>query len=156
MLDWLFSETGGILSAAWASDTEVLLSENDVVLTLYFAPVQRILPGEEVVIAFTENALGNGSALSFVNEGEVLELVARTEDGSILFEEPLWGDANGDGKITSADAALILRAVVGRSELDPRGAYQADADGDGEITAADAALILQYVVGLIDSFPNEP
>ena len=57
--------------------------------------------------------------------------------------------------ITAADAALILRSIVGLSALSPRGTLNADVDGDGEVTAADAAMILRYVVGLIASFPAE-
>ena len=60
------------------------------------------------------------------------------------------GDADGDGKISAADARLALRAAV---ELDPaiRGTapfLAKDADGDGTVTAADARSILRAAVGL--------
>ena len=64
------------------------------------------------------------------------------------------GDVDGDGKLTSADARLALRASVG---LEPdiaagSGAYlAADADGDGEVTSGDARLILRASVGLEDA-----
>ncbi|MEA1894073.1 MAG: hypothetical protein U9N36_02515, partial [Euryarchaeota archaeon] len=29
-----------------------------------------------------------------------------------------WGDMNGDGELTSADALMILQAAVGKIELD--------------------------------------
>ena len=58
------------------------------------------------------------------------------------------GDANLDGKITAADAALILRAVVNLSYLNEPMRALADLDGDGEVTAFDAALALRTVVGL--------
>ena len=67
----------------------------------------------------------------------------------------LLGDANCDGVITSADAAMVLRAIVGLSDLSMRGALNADVDGDLEITAEDAATILRFIVGLIDAFPAE-
>ena len=63
------------------------------------------------------------------------------------------GDVDGDGKLSSADARLALRASVG---LEPditagSAAYNAaDADGDGEVTSADARLILRASVGLED------
>ncbi len=66
---------------------------------------------------------------------------------------PLYGDVDEDGEITSSDAALILRALVGLSELTEHGATYGDVDGDGEITAADASAILRYTVGLIISLP---
>ena len=67
---------------------------------------------------------------------------------------PAYGDANVDGKITAADAAMVLRALVGMSELTSRGAANANVAPayDNAPNAADAAAILRYVVGLIDTF----
>ena len=75
----------------------------------------------------------------------------------IPLEEPVpeYGDANCDSKITSADAALVLRAMVGLSVLTPEGLRNAEVNGDGEVNAADAAAILRYVVGLIKAFEVE-
>ncbi len=58
------------------------------------------------------------------------------------------GDANLDGKVTAADAAEILRYVVGLTELSEEAVYYADVNQDGSVTAADAAFILRAVVGL--------
>ena len=59
-----------------------------------------------------------------------------------------YGDANCDGKITAADAALILRFIVKLDPLSGAGLSNADANGDGKITAADAALVLRFIVRL--------
>ena len=59
-----------------------------------------------------------------------------------------YGDANCDGKLTAADAALILRYIVKLDPLTGQGLANADANGDGKITAADAALILRFIVKL--------
>ena len=59
-----------------------------------------------------------------------------------------YGDANCDGKITAADAALILRYIVKLDPLSGAGLANADANGDGKITAADAAQILRFIVKL--------
>ena len=54
------------------------------------------------------------------------------------------GDADGDGKVTAADARLILRAAVGLEEVSfERG----DMNGDGKITASDARDTLNISVG---------
>ena len=153
-VEWTVTENGKTLMAAWASETEVLLENDDVVLTLWFAKKEGTAPGV-AQITFTVNALGNASELSLLFAGRVLAAEAHTVDGSIIFEAIVYGDANCDGQITAADAALILRTLVGLSELTPRGLLHADVDGNGEITAADAALILRYVIRLIDSFPAE-
>ena len=63
------------------------------------------------------------------------------------------GDVDGDGRISSADARLALRASVGLEQAIKAGsaAYKAaDADGDGKVTSADARLILRGSVGLED------
>ena len=62
--------------------------------------------------------------------------------------EGIYGDANLDGKVTAADAAEILRAVVGLTELSEEAAFLADVNQDGHVTAADAAFLLRAVVGL--------
>lgn len=72
---------------------------------------------------------------------------------AVLRKPLLFGDANCDGKITAADAAAVLRAVVGLSTLPARSVWNADADGSGDIKTADAVTILRYVVKLIDTLP---
>ena len=155
IVDWIVSDNATALLAAWASDTEVLFKNEDVVLTLWFAGTQGTQAEGRAEIRFTVNALSNGSELSAMFAGNLITLDANTVDGGITFEAYLFGDANCDGTVTSADAALILRSLVMLSELTPRGMLFSDVDGDGEVTAADAALILRLLVGLIDSFPVE-
>lgn len=62
------------------------------------------------------------------------------------------GDTNNDGKITSADAVLVLQAEAQLLKLD---LTAADVSGDGIIDSTDAALILQFVSGQITAFPAE-
>ena len=70
---------------------------------------------------------------------------------------PVYGDANCDGRVTAADAAMVLRALVGLTELTPQGAVNADVAPtfDGAPNAADAAAILRFIVKLIPSFEAE-
>jgi hypothetical protein len=56
------------------------------------------------------------------------------------------GDANGDGRVTSGDATLVERHVVGlQADIDTE---CADINDDGRVTTGDATLILRKVVGL--------
>lgn len=57
--------------------------------------------------------------------------------------EVVNGDANGDGAVTPADAAAILKFCVGLAEIDEKAA---EFDGVEGITPADAAAILKYCV----------
>ncbi len=67
----------------------------------------------------------------------------------------LLGDVNGDGKVDTTDAKLIMQydlKLVGDSALD---LSVADVNGDGKIDTTDAKLIMQYDLGLITEFPKE-
>ncbi len=67
----------------------------------------------------------------------------------------VYGDANCDGSVTAADAALVLRVLVGLDTLTAQGMQNALVSGGDTLSATDAALILRRVVGLIDAFPAE-
>ena len=58
------------------------------------------------------------------------------------------GDANGDGKVNSTDALLILQHSVGLrvTNLDKTAA---DVNKDGSINSTDALTVLQISVGLV-------
>ena len=56
------------------------------------------------------------------------------------------GDINFDGRVTSEDARLALRASVGSEKLTEAQKLAADTDGDNKITAADARDILRKAV----------
>lgn len=60
-------------------------------------------------------------------------------------EKPSYamGDVNGDGKITAADARLVLRVSAKLDKLSQEAMAVADATKDNKITAADARLILR-------------
>lgn len=60
-----------------------------------------------------------------------------------------------DGQVTTADALMALRYVMGLIELTEDQLAQADVTGEGEITVADPLLILRHAMGLIETFPTE-
>ena len=153
-VEWTHYEKNNTLLFAWAGDTPVALVNDEVLFSLVFAASDDAA-GAETALPFTVNAHGAVSAVSAAEDGKVVEYVAATVDGMIRFATPVWGDANDDGIITAADAAMILRAIVGLSELNLQGAFNADVDGDLEVTAQDAVLILRYLIGLIEQFPIE-
>ncbi len=67
----------------------------------------------------------------------------------------MFGDVNGDGKVTAVDALEVLKSVVGKVTLPDDQSTAADTDGNGKADAADALNILKKVVGKIDKFPVE-
>lgn len=66
----------------------------------------------------------------------------------------IYGDADLDGVVTTADARIILRAAVELIVLNETQAYYADVDGDGYITTTDARIALRIATGLetIDAY----
>ena len=82
-----------------------------------------------------------------------------TQDGNIFTVLPksnctvqinfeLRGDANLDGKVNSADAATVLRALVGLGVLSEQARTNAESDGAAGVSAEDALTILRNIVGL--------
>ena len=70
---------------------------------------------------------------------------ALLENVGLTYVAPvIVGDADGDGKVTSADARLILRAAVG---LENVSLERGDIDGDGKITSSDARDALRMATG---------
>ncbi len=54
----------------------------------------------------------------------------------------VFGDADGNGKLTAQDASAISRHLAGFRMLDAAALTRADLDGDGEVTERDASMIL--------------
>ena len=57
------------------------------------------------------------------------------------------GDVDGDGRVTSSDALMIMRHALGVVHLSGAALAAADADGDGNVTAADSLLAMRTAMG---------
>ena len=68
---------------------------------------------------------------------------------------PIYGDVDKNGIVQAADAALLLKYLVGETELDDQELVNADVTNNGSVSALDATAILKYVVHLITSFPAD-
>ena len=62
------------------------------------------------------------------------------------------GDVDGDGKVTSKDARLALRASAKIETLYATPFDAADVNGDGRVTAGDARSILRYAAKITNGF----
>ncbi len=58
-----------------------------------------------------------------------------------------YGDLNGDGAVTAADALTVLRYTVGKTQLTADQIKAGDLTADGKVNAPDAAKILKRTVG---------
>jgi hypothetical protein len=59
----------------------------------------------------------------------------------------VFGDLDGSGTVTSADALAIVTSAVGLP-ITPRTTVNGDVDGSGGVDTRDALIVLSYVVGL--------
>ena len=59
------------------------------------------------------------------------------------------GDLNGDGKINTADAVVILKFAAGMTQLDDALQSAGDVNHDGKVNTADAVMILKFAAGII-------
>lgn len=55
-------------------------------------------------------------------------------------------DLTGDGKATTSDVRIIMKAIVGKTQLTAEQQSAADLDGDGKLNSVDAVLYLKRVV----------
>jgi hypothetical protein len=102
----------------------------------------------------------NGGKLEFLNAtGSVISasdhmLVSgdrvRILDASSnpVYDYPIviYGDANGDGKITSSDLTVICRHVLKKTTLTGIAAVAADVNRDGKISSSDLTLVCRHVL----------
>lgn len=95
--------------------------------------------GTETISGFALRCDGNSPAEKYITSNNI----KRIYDG---------GDADLDGKITSADAALVLQEYASLSggnklSFSEKQRVQADVNTDGKINASDSAIILMIYAG---------
>lgn len=141
------------LSASEAvPDEDVQLTVTDYPSENYFASCTLADGSEEIAKIFPSDS-GNYLLTIAVNDDNMSYY--GSDAWNFTVSEPseiiMYGDANNDGSVTSADAALILRYVVRLDVLDSIGMANAEVDGDGTVTSADAAKILRWIVKIEQS-----
>ena len=103
---------------------------------------QPTVHGETVSALFTVSQLFTGIAI----RTDTCTLCVSAFDQARSTVLP--GDADLDGRISSADARIALRISVGLTRQTDLLVAVCDLDRDGDVTSADARLILRRAVGL--------
>ena len=84
------------------------------------------------------------------NSRTIAEADARAIAATLgAMRKTLKGDFNGDGKVDSFDASLVLKYEVGLIDADADTLSRVDMNGDGKVNSLDASLILRKEAGLI-------
>ncbi|MDE6426232.1 MAG: dockerin type I repeat-containing protein [Ruminococcus sp.] len=92
-----------------------------------------------------------GFVQMIVSPNEAIRIKDVTDVENILPEPTLLGDANEDGKVTIADAVLIMQALSNPNDfqLTPQGIANADIVGDGDgVTVMDALRIQEMEINM--------
>lgn len=112
---------------------------------------QTSVKAGKVTFTLKPKALTEGTYNVYISTTDkALDKVASFKYG----EKPdvVLGDVDGDGKIKTTDALLVLQHVSETITLEGNEFVAADVDKDGVIKTTDALLILQYVAENISSF----
>ncbi|MCD7777698.1 MAG: dockerin type I domain-containing protein [Clostridiales bacterium] len=133
-----------ILAVSWADSTNFEISEETELFTVQFTIADEVsVDSTNIEISVVEYAY-NSTELA---EDDEITVTA----GTITFNvEILRGDANGNGVVDIADAALISRYLAKLTDIDDENLENADANGNGAVDIADAALISRYLAKLAD------
>jgi beta-N-acetylglucosaminidase len=83
---------------------------------------------------------------SAVCSGDLIEIT--DANGKKVYIGALFirGDANCDGKISSADLTMICRYILGTGNMTEAGKFAADGNKDGKISAADLTKICKHIL----------
>lgn len=112
---------------------------------------QTSVEAGKVTFTLKPKALTEGTYNVYISTTDkALKKVASFKYG----EKPdvVLGDVDGEGKIKTTDALLVLQHVSETITLEGNEFVAADVDKDGVIKTTDALLILQYVAENISSF----
>ena len=146
-----FEKTGMVVTATLSDGTTRDVTD------MVSAPAGTLADGTtELTLQFGRNqtmyrnAEANNSKM---NAGAPIAAITTTVQIRVGEGTVTWGDVNGDGKVNSTDAVLILRYAAQLGvDIDTAAA---DVNGDGKINSTDAVLVLRYAAQLITKFPVE-
>ena len=163
-----YAEAGeSFANGVWVSDV-VKTEGNNVTLAVAWAGADAVNVGAQAELAnvdfkVAETATGDVpitvAVTALTNDGnseaDIDTITVGNGEITIDAEDILYGDADGNGRVTGTDASLVAQHVANIITLDSKYLTQADVDGNGRVTGTDASLIAQYVANIIDTFPVE-
>ena len=100
-------------------------------------------------------SIGKSELVGFENGEHRLTLTF--DDGVLdinfkIVETYIYGDANGDGKVTVSDVTTIQRAVAEFEQLSEARKKAADVNGDGKVSILDATCVQKYLADHTEGF----
>lgn len=106
---------------------------------------------KDVRAEFENLQLVNGNSVT--SEDAVLKTGNTFKANNIEYTVLVYGDVNGDGELSTADANIIQQVAMNNKELNAIEAEVADvSDNDGRITTKDASAVQQFVMKNEDTY----
>ena len=116
------------------ADTDVFLMRFDSEQNLYIREANAVQDKEEMTV--TANMTKSGEYILAV------DTITTPDPDSTVF-----GDLNGDGKVTMADVIRLARGAAGYATLTEQEQKAGDVNRDGKITMADVIRVARYAAG---------
>jgi|GEM_PF-5162311 len=125
------------------STRDSLITANGRLLTLRFAVSDTVQTGDflPVSVAFENNITGYESPSDIDGNPIDISIV----NGGVRVQPFIFGDANANDAITSADSTILARYLAGHNVIIDRRAM--DLNGDGRVDGADLILFRRWLVG---------
>ena len=143
----------GVVRLAFSTGTEI--TEDGIILSAAFDYLVQPEEGEDITFNLDVEQLcsdknGDDKYVDYeIPEGD--DYVYEYEE-YVPMPEYLYGDTNGDEKVNTADAVVVLKHSAEMLTLTDERFIQADVNFDGKVNTGDAVVILKYCVGMISAF----
>lgn len=100
--------------------------------------------------AVVHTAAGGEKTAGLVGTGDILRLYS---GDSLYASYPIviYGDVNGDGRITSLDLRIAQKHILGVSSLSGYMSTAADVNRDGRVSSLDLRVTQKFILGLTNS-----
>lgn len=128
--------------------------------------VTGVEPQTPIADFITALAVQDGTAKLFAPDGTTEKIEGSLATGDILqvFDNDgkacitlpilIYGDVNGDGKISTIDLRMIQKHILGTAVMEEIALVPADVNGDGKASTIDLRMIQKYILGLSDSLQS--
>ena len=105
----------------------------------------KIINANSNAVVYLKNSSGKDKSSGLVSTGDQVTITVGEETKT--YEIVIYGDANGDGKISAVDYVKIKNNIMGTSTLSEVYKEAADVDKNGKISAVDYVKIKNMIMG---------
>lgn len=132
----------------WVDTSDGIRCDQEIAVVTVRIP-ESVSVGSVLTVAISVSIDNNNYCSVDEVNGDVVALGAYAESGALFIDDfvPLYGDANGDGKVNAKDVTAIMKAIVA---MDPEMIIfdNSDVNVDEKVNAKDVTQLMKYIVGV--------